>query len=102
MYVYAGIDEAGYGPMYGPLVVGCSVLTMPDRPNNAKPPAMWELLSSAVCERLRGRRGRIAINDSKKLTTKAAGIKHLELGLLAFAGTHGEVPTDAGHINLCE
>ena len=98
MYVYAGIDEAGYGPMYGPMVVGCSVLVLPDRPSDAKPPAMWELLSSAVCERLRGARGRIAINDSKKLTTKAAGVKHLELGLLAFAGMDNaeDRPADVG------
>ncbi|MFN3165680.1 MAG: hypothetical protein ACE37H_01305 [Phycisphaeraceae bacterium] len=92
MYVYAGIDEAGYGPMYGPMVVGASVLVLRDRDHDDKPPAMWELLSSAVCERLRDRRGRIAINDSKKLTTKAAGIKHLELGLLAFAGTDHHTP----------
>jgi ribonuclease HII len=37
------------------------------------------------------------VNDSKKLTTKAAGIKHLELGLLAFAGLSGDKsPSDAG------
>ena len=90
MYVYAGIDEAGYGPMYGPMTVGCAVLVLPDRPSDAKPPAMWDLLSSAVCERLRGARGRIPVNDSKKLTTKAAGIKHLELGLLAFVGLNGK------------
>lgn len=98
MYVYAGIDEAGYGPMYGPMTVGCAVLTLPDRPRDAKAPALWDMLDTAVCKRLQSRRGRIAINDSKKLTTKAAGIKHLELGLLAFAGLKGQgLPKDVGH-----
>lgn len=83
--------------MYGPMTVGCAVMVLPDRDRDARPPAMWELLGSAVCDRLRGRRGRLAINDSKMLTTKAAGIKHLEIGLLAFERTRTEMlPADVG------
>ena len=97
MYVYAGIDEAGYGPMYGPLTVGCAVLSLPNRPSDAKPPALWELLESTVCKKLQGRQGRVVINDSKKLITKVAGIKHLELGLLAFQGVQNHaIPNDVG------
>ena len=48
----------------------------------------------SVCRRwcasgLQGRKGRIAVNDSKKLKTKAAGVKHLETGVLAFTGLLG-------------
>ncbi len=86
MFVYAGIDEAGYGPLLGPLVIGRSILTIPKLDHDAPTPDLWLRLGKAVCKRLSDKAGRIAINDSKKLTTKAAGIKHLELGCLAFAG----------------
>jgi len=85
MFVYAGIDEAGYGPLLGPLVVGRSVLIIPKLDADAPTPDLWLRLGKAVCKRISDRAGRIAINDSKKLTTKAAGVKHLELGCLAFA-----------------
>lgn len=85
MFVYAGIDEAGYGPFFGPLTVGRCVLRIPKLDHDVAPPDLWARLNKAVCRRLSGRKGRVVVNDSKKLTTKAAGIRHLELGCLAFA-----------------
>ncbi len=96
MLVYAGIDEAGYGPLFGPLVIGRAVFGI--EPRSASPvtdesfaqpttiaPDLWKLLAKAVCRELNDKRGRIAVNDSKKLKTPAAGIRHMELGVLAFA-----------------
>ncbi len=89
MFVYAGIDEAGYGPMFGPLTVGRMVLGLPDHPVDAAPPALWQKLHAAVCKTHTGRKGRLVINDSKKVYTPAQGLRHLELGVLAFAALAG-------------
>lgn len=98
MFVYAGIDEAGYGPAFGPMTVGRCVLAVPKLASGAEPPDLWARLNKAVSKTLSGRKGRIVVNDSKKLTTKAAGIKHLETGCLAFAGLCESVgqPADVG------
>lgn len=94
MYIYAGIDEAGYGPMYGPMVVARCVLKVPALPSDAPPPKLWQRLSKVVCRQLRGAKGRIAVNDSKKLKTKHAGVKHLESGVLSFMALGGDEPGD--------
>jgi len=98
MFIYTGIDEAGYGPLFGPLVVGRCVLTIPKLASypESPPPDLWSRLGKAVARTLREARGRIVVNDSKKLTTKAAGIKHLETGCLSFAALAGHEPGDAG------
>ncbi len=85
MFVYAGIDEAGYGPMLGPLVVARSVFAVPKLDPDADPPHLWQRLSKAVSRGLTGRKGRVPIADSKALKSQAVGIKHLEVGCLAFA-----------------
>ncbi len=95
MYVYAGIDEAGYGPMFGPLLVSRVVMTVSDLspdPDGTDPPRMWQRMAQAVCRNLTGRKGRIAVNDSKKLHTPASGIKHLEVAVLSFASLAGHRP----------
>jgi len=96
MYVYAGIDEAGYGPMFGPLLVSRAVIRVPNLEpdaDGANPPRMWQRLSKAVCRNLATRKGRLPVNDSKKLHTKASGIKHLEASVLSFAALAGHRPT---------
>ncbi len=67
MLVYAGIDEAGYGPMFGPLCVAGATFILKDHDPAAGAPNMWRLLNRAVCRSPRDKRNRIAINDSKKL-----------------------------------
>ena len=91
--LYAGIDEAGYGPMFGPLCAGVSVFEVEHRDEGA-PPCLWEELGRMVTRTKRDARGRVVIDDSKKL--KGAGklrhpLTHLERGVLLFASlTQGD------------
>ena len=89
--LYAGIDEAGYGPLLGPLCVALCAIEVPWT-EGAAAPDVWKLLSASVCKSP-GKAGRgrtkIAVNDSKKLKL-ANSVKtrhplvHLERGVLAF------------------
>lgn len=97
MRIYAGIDEAGYGPMFGPLVIARTVFAVEgtdvgDPGAVAEPPSLWPLLKSAVCRSGADKRRRIAVNDSKKLYSPSAGLSHLERGVLAFAHLAGHEP----------
>ncbi len=111
MRVYAGIDEAGYGPMFGPMTVGRCVLNIPNLPpaptrtgglDPGGPPDLWKRLSKAVCRRIgeakSKKQPRIAVNDSKKLTSKAAGVRHLERGVLAFLALGDQQPGDVAEL----
>lgn len=93
----AGIDEAGYGPVLGPLCVGMSALRIEGwQPGDATPDC-WSLLAAAVCKSPRDKRGRVAVDDSKKLKLANDGARHplthLERGVLAFLAAKGERPT---------
>ena len=113
MRVYAGIDEAGYGPMFGPLTVGRCVLLVPNLPaadtaaggfDASGPPDLWRRLNKAVCRRISEAKQRIAVNDSKLLTSKASGVKHLERGVLCFLAlmenaAEGKVFSETQNVN---
>jgi hypothetical protein len=90
--IYAGIDEAGYGPLLGPLTVGASVFDAPGSASDAPPACLWKALEKAVAKDLTSRKGRIVVADSKKVHTQASGVKHLELGALCFAACAGLRP----------
>ncbi|MHC4081932.1 MAG: hypothetical protein ACYS15_02080 [Planctomycetota bacterium] len=99
MLVYAGIDEAGYGPMLGPLCVGSTTFVLEQYDPAEGPPNLWKLLAGAVCRRSSDKKRRVAVDDSKKLKGAADGrshpLRHLERGVLSFCpGADPLPPTD--------
>jgi hypothetical protein len=89
MTVVAGIDEAGYGPLLGPLVVAATAVRVPAGRAGAD---LWEALSAVVCKQPRQARGRLTVADSKRVYHRASGIRRLEEGVLAFAMASGRRP----------
>ncbi|HSN54970.1 MAG TPA: hypothetical protein VLT32_09865, partial [Candidatus Sulfomarinibacteraceae bacterium] len=89
MAVVIGVDEAGLGPVLGPLVVSAVALEVPDE---AVDGSLWQLLSGTVSRRIGSRPGTLAIADSKLLYNGAArerGLYHLERGVLACLAAGG-------------
>lgn len=101
--IYAGIDEAGYGPLLGPLCVGMCVLRVDRWTEGEAAPDLWKRLRRVVARELKGRGERIAVADSKKLKLANAPsegggkgkhpLTHLERAALCFLNAGGGMPS---------
>ena len=91
--VWAGIDEAGYGPLLGPLVVAGTAFRLPCSPSEG---ILWELLDEAVVQTGSSGRDRLMVNDSKEVYSTSRGWRRLEEGVLSFAELAGALPDCAG------
>lgn len=93
MTLWAGIDEAGYGPLLGPLVVAGAVFRVP---GSVREGVLWDLLDEAVSQHASHRGDRLIVDDSKKVYSPKDGLKRLEEGVLAFVRAASELPRSGG------
>lgn len=80
MAILVGIDEAGFGPILGPLVVSSSSFSLPRDFLEAD---LWQILRKSTGKRKKHLAGRLLIADSKKAHNKRDGTKHLKRTILA-------------------
>lgn len=76
----AGIDEAGFGPLLGPLVVSCTAFSVDPSLVEAD---LWQSFKRSVGPSRKHLAGRLLIADSKKAFDRSRGLGHLERTVLA-------------------
>lgn len=83
--VFAGLDEAGLGPLLGPFCVGWCVLAAPRGTGD-----LWRLLDGAVTRTPGRGEARLLVDDSKRVHNGTAlGRARLEATALAFLRAGG-------------
>lgn len=90
--IVIGVDEAGYGPNLGPLVISASSWSVPEEISE-------ETFCNSLSEKFRPDSysegcEHVPLGDSKKLYQPSAGILSLEAGLLAMLNLCGDLPSN--------
>jgi len=80
MGLLIGMDEAGYGPNLGPLVVSATVWEVPGDPRKID---LWKTFAGVVEQSAPVDNSHIQIADSKLVYTPARGLGNLEAGVLS-------------------
>ena len=95
MAYVAGIDEAGYGPLMGPLVVSATAFHVPDDAVDAD---LWDRFAPDVVRDGRARGSAVRVTDSKRLHRSNGNLRALEDNILPFLGLLGPMPRGAGKL----
>lgn len=89
MGLLIGMDEAGYGPNLGPLVVTVTAWDVPGHPRECDP---WSEFSEVLTNSPARGDGRLHVGDSKQVYQAGKGIGPLERSVLAALGMSAEPP----------
>src|SRR5262249_6720850 len=79
MALLIGMDEAGYGPNLGPLVISATAWEVPGDPRRID---LWEKFAGIVVQTAPANGEHIQIADSKIVYSPARGLDNLESGVL--------------------
>lgn len=90
MAILAGIDEAGFGPTLGPLVVTGVAFRVPDAQLGQ---CLWKTLRATCSKKVTKKTRRLAITDSKKLYHSRGGLEALERAALVMLAASGHRPS---------
>ncbi len=86
-----GMDEAGYGPKLGPLVIAVSVWTLPEEMTVDE---MWKQLDNVLTNEPHKRDLRLHVGDSKEVYSSTKGIAALERSVLSLIASCHEGALD--------
>ncbi|MCG6155044.1 hypothetical protein [Rubinisphaera margarita] len=76
-----GLDEAGYGPKLGPLVIGATLWSVPAR---LPVDSLWEKLEQVLTNRPSRDDSRLHVGDSKEVYSSSRGLAALERSVMSL------------------